>query len=509
MLKDAERGAFAYVMVYDTSRFTRGGNTDFWWLVCEMKKRRVKIFCCKRRQVVTEKDAVLFAAEASQAHDHNVNLARDVTRTVLLNVTKRNCDPGRRAPYGFDRLYITATGEPYQKVRQVPDGTKQVLNPADDRLIMTIPKGEKYGKIRSNRVLLTPSEPTRVALAHEFFVRALSLSPTDIADGANRRGLVGPCGGRWNASSIRAILRNLAYVGTIIFNKRQESRYYCIRGGNPVALDYLDEGKVNVRLNPQNEWIILENAHQAIIEPELFWKVQAVLDARSHGKIRSPRSKRRIYLLSGMAACARCKQPLQGQTTTASKAKGGKQYPKYTCSSARKFGKSVCPHYGVPAETLEAWAMAKVRELLSSPPALAALRQGLERLVASPQDSAASVRELHSRLAAIERRKVEVFQALDAKHMEFFKAQIDELIAEEALIRNQLAKPAHKPAMNNSAAFVERALRFYQEKVLFLQGKCRKSIREVFRALGLRLEYNPDGKEGRLHLFPFGQPASR
>lgn len=111
LIQDAERGLFQYVRVYDVSRFSRGGATDFWWLVRELKQRGVMLYCCTMKSVVTESEALRFSAEAIQAYQHNKRLSQDVTRTLILNVTKRNCDPGRRAPYGLDRSYFTETGQ--------------------------------------------------------------------------------------------------------------------------------------------------------------------------------------------------------------------------------------------------------------------------------------------------------------------------------------------------------------------------------------------------------------
>jgi len=55
---------------------------------------------------------------------------------------------------------------------------------------------------------------------------------------------------------------------------------------------------------------------------------------------------------------------------------------------------------------------------------------------------------------------------------------------------------------------VERAMESFQRQLKTLKGGCRSSIRDLLRALDLRLTYDPDKKEGYLDCNPFVHAAS-
>lgn len=84
-------------------------------------------------------------------------------------------------------------------------------------------------------------------------------------------------------STIAYILRNEAYIGIRIWNKRQK------------------DGSIR----PKSDWVAKEQSHTAIIEKDLFFKVQKLLKQRS-----KPKSK---HLLSGLCQCMICNSPLHSQ----------------------------------------------------------------------------------------------------------------------------------------------------------------------------------------------------
>jgi len=94
MLADAEKGRFKFLFVDSTSRFTRGGCTDFWWLIAELKKRGVLVYSRYHRMLVLKSNSVVFSVSASQDREHNIKMARDVTRSSIRNVKDRHCEGG-------------------------------------------------------------------------------------------------------------------------------------------------------------------------------------------------------------------------------------------------------------------------------------------------------------------------------------------------------------------------------------------------------------------------------
>lgn len=74
----------------------------------------------------------------------------------------------------------------------------------------------------------------------------------------------------WNSTTIRRILKNEVYIGNTIGHKVKKVNYKLKR---------------QIILNKDN-WIKVENTHEAIISKEDFYKVQNILDKRSYTPIK-------------------------------------------------------------------------------------------------------------------------------------------------------------------------------------------------------------------------------
>jgi len=95
--------------------------------------------------------------------------------------------------------------------------------------------------------------------------------------------LFGPVGAKykWSSVGIRAILSNPAYIGNLVWNRRNAAR------------------KSRVR-NPE-DWIVVEGAHPPILWKETFELAGQILKGR-----RGVRNSVEDYMLRGMAKCADC-----------------------------------------------------------------------------------------------------------------------------------------------------------------------------------------------------------
>ena len=70
----------------------------------------------------------------------------------------------------------------------------------------------------------------------------------------------------WNGTTIRRILKNEVYIGNTVGHKVKKINYKL---------------KKQIMLN-KDEWIKVENTHEAIISKEDFEKVQNILNKRSY-----------------------------------------------------------------------------------------------------------------------------------------------------------------------------------------------------------------------------------
>lgn len=120
-----------------------------------------------------------------------------------------------------------------------------------------------------------------------------------IADTINSMGYKTRKNTAFSRSTIRFILQNETYIGKIIWNKRKH-----IKKKRPVD-------KHHSILNPEEEWIVAQGVHEAIIDDETFSKAQEIKKTRSHppsntGVVKNP--------FAGLLRCKNCGQLMSRQT---------------------------------------------------------------------------------------------------------------------------------------------------------------------------------------------------
>lgn len=111
-----------------------------------------------------------------------------------------------------------------------------------------------------------------------------------IAVKLNRQGLTTRNGSTFNARSIHTILQNGKYVGIQSFGKKMWHKDA--------------DGNVQSKNRPEDLWVTYENAHPAIIEKEVFEKVQQQLVANRLSPERVLRNT--MYSVSGLIKCGKC-----------------------------------------------------------------------------------------------------------------------------------------------------------------------------------------------------------
>ncbi|MCD8107036.1 MAG: recombinase family protein [Oscillospiraceae bacterium] len=116
---------------------------------------------------------------------------------------------------------------------------------------------------------------------------------------------------QWARGSVYNILHNEYYKGTMVQGKRKR-------------LDCHSKEKV---LLPKEEWIRVEDTHEAIVEPELYDMVQEIMEKET----RVAGNRTTVALLSGFLFCGDCGRQLILQPSYYK----GKKYNYYTCKDCR------------------------------------------------------------------------------------------------------------------------------------------------------------------------------
>lgn len=125
------------------------------------------------------------------------------------------------------------------------------------------------------------------------------VSPHKIAWELNTQGTKTRKGNNWSNVAIYRILENETYLGKIISNKQKGD-------GHKIKKDAADEYK---RL-PKNEWTIVENCHEALIEQEDFDRIQSLIDKRRLLPLSARSSKAEF---TGILRCGICGRTLSTQ----------------------------------------------------------------------------------------------------------------------------------------------------------------------------------------------------
>ncbi len=183
-----------------------------------------------------------------------------------------------------------------------------------------------------------------------FEMRAKGISPAQIAEQFNTEKILTPHDylvkqtGKylsakshhlWTQLCVRKILQNPAYIGNLALQRRS-------------TVSYKNHKAV---LRPEEDWIVTENAHPAIIPKELWDRVKEIEKSVSQGK------KTRtgfVHPLSGFMYCADCgsKMKLEYYFLKKNGKKSGTVYT-FNCGGHKRYGKSFCFSHHVKAADIE------------------------------------------------------------------------------------------------------------------------------------------------------------
>ena len=139
----------------------------------------------------------------------------------------------------------------------------------------------------------------------------------------------------WSTITIDTILKNRVYVGDMVQGRQRVKSY-----------------KIHIQERvPEEEWFIVENTHEAIIDRETFDKVQGLLkrDTRT-----APKQKQ-LYLFSGFLKCADC-----GRAMSRIASKG--TYVYYQCGTYKSLSKTACTMHSIKNTRLEVGVLFAIQQ---------------------------------------------------------------------------------------------------------------------------------------------------
>lgn len=200
----------------------------------------------------------------------------------------------------------------------------------------------------------------------------------------------------WTYSSIRNILRNEIYTGSMVQNK--SFRQIC---------------KKKAITLPKEQWIIVPNTHEAIIDTDTFQKVQHLLGQNT----RQTHMHRQIHPFAGLLKCGDCGRSMCRIT------RNGRTL--FRCGSYQRYGKSACSAHAISEEVLTNIILDDCNTLLSClPDRKQIILNEEQRFHTSARGNQGETEILRHEIARVKQKKDHIYEDY-----------LEELISKEELIK--------------------------------------------------------------------------
>jgi hypothetical protein len=395
----------------------------------------------------SDSDDLIRSVKQWQAKQESKDLSK-VTFRGLISRASGGWWNGGVPPYGFDREYVDSSDKAYQRVRFNADRSKLVSDLATGSTRL-LPRGESLSVSKKDRCRLVLSALDRVCLAHRIAGMYVNheMGFRTIAEALNREEIPSPNGKGWTVGTIRSIIENPIYTGRMVYNRRASGTFHRIQGGHAIKRDDSEFGKF---LHcSQDDWIVVENAHPAIIEDATFQRAQELLRERSrkHGAaaFRFGRAKASPYLLSGLICCLHCGHKYHGRCTAKGKRRVDGTRAKtyyYACNSYVNGKRAECPGSMFRRDALEGDVLARVRRRVE-----AILENGgrdnlrssiVKELHAGQPDTDGEVSGIRTNLREIEGKIDNLLESLTPINKEYVDRKLISLGQEKEALESRL-----------------------------------------------------------------------
>lgn len=222
-------------------------------------------------------------------------------------------------------------------------------------------KGQFIGGKPMYGYKMHPTEKNKIVIDEEvapvvrrIFAMALDgMSCRKIAATLNEEGVItpatycgwnmgrkGPYAGLWSSERISEMLQNETYLGNMV-------------QGRTVKISY--KSKKCLKKDREN-WVVVENTHEPLIDKETFQKVRMLVNSRKH-----TRSRTYDFLLKGLIFCHECGYPMAVLNRPPV---SGEDRLFFVCRTYQRFTKAgVCSCHSIKEQVVTEAVLAKVREV--------------------------------------------------------------------------------------------------------------------------------------------------
>ena len=191
----------------------------------------------------------------------------------------------------------------------------------------------------------------------------------------------GPYTGLWSSEQISEMLQNETYMGNMV-------------QGHMVKISY--KSKKCLRQDRDN-WVIVENIHEPLIDKETFQKVWMLVNSRKH-----TRSRTYDFLLKGLICCHECGYPM---AVLNHPPVSGEDRLFFACRTYQRFTKAgVCTCHSVKEQVVAEAVLTKVREVCEAnldPKKLQPIAADALEKARQAESHEAEIQSLHSKIDSL------------------------------------------------------------------------------------------------------------
>lgn len=284
--------------------------------------------------------------------------------------------------------------------------------------------------------------------------------------------------GLWSGERISDMLQNPVYIGSMAQGKSRRISYKtskCIR-------------------TDRQDWKIVENTHEPIVERELFEKAAAQIGLR-----RSTRARTYDYLLKGLIRCRECGHPLAVVNRPNA---AGEDTLYFICRTYQRYAKSrACTCHSAKVDDITAVVMEQVRGLCGRYLDIDALESAAVKLLeeAGGHSAEAERTRIESRLEALTAK-------LDRMYMDMLAGLLEETDFARLYTRAKEERAALEAKQRTLPAEIKENISVHEQATQLVERflNAQENSRELLTSLIEKVEMTED-KQLFIH-FRFCRP---
>jgi DNA invertase Pin-like site-specific DNA recombinase len=249
-------------------------------------------------------------------------------RFIAINDDYDSHDPAKKNVYDLTVILKNFMNDTYAKdISKKSRSALKIKQQKGEYIGAKAPYG--YMKSPENKHKLVIDEETAPVVRDIFKWKFDGMSDTEIVRKLENLKIPSPR----NYLYSKGLLYSEKYSKKILWNKKSIRNIL----EYPVYIGHMAQGKIKSRFElglspeylPRDEWIIVENTHEPIIEAEIFYAVRDILEKRieTHRKLCNNKSKDRENIFIGFVRCGECGKKL----VRSDKKSNGKPYFYFRC----------------------------------------------------------------------------------------------------------------------------------------------------------------------------------